>query len=359
MRQALLAAAALCLAASTTAAAKDYILTGVKPDKLVLIDAEARTVEKVVTIPDGAPGQFTIVPSPDGKIAYALVDRWESVAGIDLDTGEQVFRVKPSSEEERVKIITFTLSPDGKELFTFESPVRLLADEYQVQPTRISVWDTGAEPGAPPLRTFDAPRRTALLAMSDDGSRLYVVSWDIYVLDPRTGEEIGRHRLRTWERENYSEPDVLDFWPQWEVAGMFSTPTYSVRTDMSLEDPAAYKTSLATLDLATDEFKVIDFENTAVIIFSTVVNPVRSNEVYGVYTTLSKIDKDEGSVVNRVDLDHTYYAINISSDGSEIYVAGTMDDIAIYDTETLEQKGKIMMPDGADMALASIRMLQR
>jgi quinohemoprotein amine dehydrogenase beta subunit len=240
-----------------------------------------------------------------------------------------------------------------------QSPVRLLPGEYQVQPTRIAVYDTASGVGAEPVRTFEVPRRIGMLMMSNDGSKLYALSWDIYVLDPQTGEEIGRHPLRTWERENYSAPDVLDAWPQWDATDIFSSPYFAVRTDLDPNDGAAYKTGLVTLDLETGAFETKDFEDTAVIIFSTVVNPVRRNEAYGVYTTLSKIDREQGELLERIELDHTYYAINVASDGSELYVGGTMNDIAVYDTETLEQLGKIEMPDGGDQVLASLRLIQR
>ena len=104
--------------------------------------------------------------------------------------------------------------------------------------------------------------------VSKDGSRLYAVSWDIYILDPKTGQEIGRRALRTWDRPYFSEPDVLDVWPQWEATDIFSTLYYTIRTDLSADDPAAYKTGLATLDLKTDEFKLIDFEHSSALIFS-------------------------------------------------------------------------------------------
>jgi hypothetical protein len=42
-----------------------------------------------------------------------------------------------------------------------------------------------------------------------------------------------------------------------------------------------------------------------------------------------------------------------------VYVGGTMSDIAVYDAKTFEQLGKIAMPDGADQALASLRLIQR
>ena len=357
----LLALAGLALAlGAAPAEAKDFLLTAVKPDLLVLVDPAARKVVKTCTMPEAGTGALTITPSPDGKVAYVIVNRWESVTGIDIDSCNQVFRADLSSSDERVKA-TFgmDISPDGKELFVFESPVKLLLGEMQVQPTRIAVFDPAAGTAAKPLRSFEAPRRTALLMLSKDGAKLYAVSWDIYVLDPKTGAEIGRHPLRTWDRPKFSEPDVLDVWPQWETTDIFSTLYYTVRTDLSPDDPAAYKTGLATLDLKTDEFKLVDFENTSALIFSSVINPKRPNEAYGVYTTLSKIDREHGAVLDRIDLDHTYYNINIASDGSELYVGGTMSDIGVYDTKTFKKLGQIDMPDGRDQALASLRLIQR
>jgi hypothetical protein len=67
----------------------------------------------------------------------------------------------------------------------------------------------------------------------------------------------------------------------------------------------------------------------------------------------------QGKLLNRVDLDHTYYAINISGDGKEVYVGGTMDDIGVYDSNTLEKIDSIKIPSGNDMALASLRMINR
>jgi quinohemoprotein amine dehydrogenase beta subunit len=356
-------AALSCLSVAAGAApalAKDYLLTAAKPDKLVMVDPAARKVEKTCDLPDPGTGVLTIVPSPDASTAYMILNHWESVSGIDLDTCEQVFRADFSSGDERVKA-TFgmDISPDGSELFVFQSPVRLLPGEYQVQPTRIAVYDTAGGIGAEPVRTFEAPRRVAILAMSNDGTKLYAVGWDIYVLDPETGEITDTLPIRHWDRPNYAEPDVLGVWPQWDATDIYTNPYFAVRTDLDAEDPAAYKTGLLSLDLETGAFETKDFEDTDVIIFSTVVNPVREDEVYGVYTTLSKIDREEGAVLERIDLDHTYYAVNVASDGSELYVGGTMSDIAVYDTETFEQLGRIEMPGGADQALASLRLIQR
>ncbi len=359
IKKALVLAFAGAMIAPVTALCADFILTGQKPDKLVLVDAKARAVAKTMTVPNAGPGLLTITPSKDGKRAYSIVNRWESVSGIDLDSGEQVFRADFSSGENRVKaMFGMDVSPDGKELFVFLSPVKLGLGEYRVGETHIAVYNTADGVGAKPVRTFPAPRRTAILTVSDDGSKLYAIGWDVVVMDPKSGAEIGRHRMRTWGRENRTEPDILDVWPQWEQASMFSTPYFTVRTDKAADDPAAYALGMLTLDLKNDEFVMQEYENFTAIIFSTVVNPVRRNEVYGVYTQLSKIDIEKDKLVERVDLPHTYYAINVSSDGSELYVGGTMNDIGVYDTKTLKLIDSIELP-GGDMALASLRMTQR
>lgn len=340
--------------------AKDYLLTGLKPNHLALVDAKARTVEKIYEIPDAAPGPLTITPSPDGQRAYVIVNRWESVSGIDLNTGKEVFRADFSQGDTRIKgMFGMDISPDGKELAVFQSPVKLGLGEYEVQDTYIAIYDPEAGIGAKPVRTLKAPRRTAILAYSNDGSKLYAIGWDITALDPKTGDVLGVHKVRTWERPGYGSPDVLDVWPQWEQADMFSTPYFAVRTDVDPGDPTAYKTGLLRLDLETDQFEYKDFEDTSVVIFSSVVNPVRRNEMYLVYTQLTKVDFDKPAIDQRINLDHTYYSVNVSSDGSEVYVGGTMNDIAVYSTDTLERLGTIEFESGADQALASLRVIQR
>ena len=141
-------AAVSCLsmvaAGAAPSLAKDYLLTGAKPDKLVLVDPAARKVEKACTVPDTGTGILTVVPAPDASTAYVIVNHWESVSGIDLDSCEQVFRADFSSGDERVKApFGMDISPDGRELFVIQSPVRLGLGEYEVQPTRIAVYDTG------------------------------------------------------------------------------------------------------------------------------------------------------------------------------------------------------------------------
>lgn len=343
----------------TPAAAKDYLLAGVKPGKLVLVDAAARKVERTYELRDGAPGPASIAPSPDGKIAYVVVNRWESIVGIDLDGGNEVFRADCSAPPERVKALALEISPDGKELYVFQSPVELASDEYRVRDTRIAVYRTGDGIGAKPARVLPAPRRTSLLAFSRDGSKLYALSWDLFALDPASGKVLGRHDVRHWGRGGYGEPDVFDMWPQWEAAGILAAPYTVMRSDVPPTDPGASRTGLLTLDLASGNFAMDDFENTSKVIFSAVVNPVRRDEAFLVYSTLTKVDRRTHKILKRIDVDHTYYAINVSSDGREVYLGGTMDDIAVYSTDSLKRLGTISLPGGADQVLASLRLIRR
>jgi quinohemoprotein amine dehydrogenase beta subunit len=349
---------ALTLAAGA-ASAKDYLLAGIKPDKLVLVDPGARKVAQTFTIRDAAPGVGIITPAPDGKTAYAVVNRWESVAGIDLDSGKEVFRADLSAPPERVKAIAMDVSPDGKELFVYEVAAELGSDEYHAKDTRIAVYRTSDGTAAKPVRTFPAPRRTMLIALSTDGSKLYALSWDVVVLDPKTGKEIGREPVRKRVREGFGEPDVIDMWPQYETSGILITPYSIMRTNVPPTDPSAAQTGLMTLDLATGELQMKEFENFTKVIFSGVVNPVRRDEVYMVYATLTKLDRRTNRVVKRIDTDHTYYSMNIASDGHEIYLGGGMSDIGVYSTDSLKRLAVIPLPGGADQGVASLRLVRR
>ena len=80
---------------------------------------------------------------------------------------------------------------------------------------------------------------------------------------------------------------------------------------------------------------------------------------YGAYNFLSSFDLTEGKPIKRVPLPHSYYSVNVSSDGKTVWLGGALSDVAAYDAETLERKGEVRMPDGASISLASVRMFTR
>lgn len=338
---------------------KEYLVTANKPNSLHLIDTQSHKVVKSFPIPgDGAPGTLSV--SPDGSVAYVITNHMESIVGIDLDTGEQVFRADASYNDMRVKhMFAMTVSRDGSEIYSFQTPVQILPGEYQVQDTQIAVYKTDAGTDATPVRIFPAPRQIAVMAPSTDGKLIYCIGPSIYAIDVKSGEIVSEHPLREWGRPNYGVPDILAAWPHYEVANVLTAPYFVARTDKAPGAPDAYKTGLITIDLASGEVTTEDFENTSVLIFSTVLNPVNRDEAYGVYTQLTKIDRAEHRVSARIDMDHTFYAINISGDGKTLYLGGTMDDVVAYDAATLKQIWGVKLPGGGDQGLASLRVVRR
>ena len=264
-----------------------------------------------------------------------------------------------SSDDVRVATVAaMNVSADGKEIYVFQAPTRLKPAEYEIMDTRIAVYNTADGIGAKPVRTFPANRGIMILIGSPDGSKIYGFGWDIYTYDAQTGELLDTYPVRSWQRENYSQPDWVMMWPAINASGIYRTFVSSVRTDMSPENPQAYVTTMLTFDIATGKTSIKDVERGGPIIFAAATNPRRTNDVYAVYLQLDKIDARNGKIVKRIQMPHTYYNINTSSDGEEIYVGGTMGDIGVYLSKDLSHIGNIAIPGGADQSLGPIRLVQ-
>ncbi len=341
------------------AAAHDYRITGAKPDRLYVIDPVKERVISAFRIPGADDYVSIIVPSPDGKIAYVLVDEAQRIVGINLRTGREVFRADLSSPGERVKcLLAFAVTPDGKELIVYEYRTRLNIDSYTVLPPRFALFSTAGGLHAKPLRQFAAPRRIEMVLAKEDGRSFYALGFNLYEFSLRTGRLMEKRGILDWHRPNHSRPDMLAFWPVTEPTGTFTSPLYSMLTGPGTPRGGIPETSLMMLNLRTGQLQYHDFERTSAPIFSTVLSPNR-HWVFGAYTQLTKIDTRHWDVVGRVDLAHTYYSVNISSNGKEVYVGGTMCDIAIYDARNLKRKGDIHLPGCGDQSVATLRVIHR
>ena len=340
--------------AGSDAQARDLIVTGAKPDKLFVIDATTRTVRAEHHIP-GANGLiYTILVSPDERTAYVLVDKMERVVGIDLKSGREVFRADLSTPLERVKsFFALALTPDGKELIVYELPTELKPSEYVVQEPRFAVYRTDAGLAAKPARSFPAPRRVHLMFVRPDGKSFYAIGFDLYEFDVRTGKLLETRGIQKWAMADHAQPDLLAFWPVTEPSGVFSSPVYS---DMKKDGETVPMTALMQLDIKTGALAYHDFEPLTALIFSTTMSPDRKY-AYGVYTTLAKIDVEGHKLDKRVPLDHTFYAVNVSSDGREVYIGGTTCDVGFYDAATLEKRTILKLPGCTDQAIASLRVI--
>lgn len=356
MKRTLVLAAAL--AAATPTMAKDLLVTIAKPSNLYVFDAAERSL--VNDCPMGVEMSPAVIQmSPDGKVAYALVNRWQDVIGINIETCEKVFYASQSEGDiTRRSIGSLAVSPDGAEVYTIRNPTRHLPDRYEVLEPEFAVFDASAGTEAKPVRTYPAPRRSTVMTAGDDG-QVYIGGHDIFAFNPADGAMDVAIPNASWDRPTYSPPDVLAFWPIGRQNDEFLLMyTAAVFTDEKQEELADFVWGFSSVDLSTGETEIQDFASLEVLMFSGVRDPNADNLLYGVYTQLSKHDVDKRELVKRVDLPHTYYVIQISSDGKEVYVGGTNDDIGVYDAETLERIGEMIVPSGGDMGTATMQIVQ-
>nr|WP_010395463.1 quinohemoprotein amine dehydrogenase subunit beta [Paracoccus sp. TRP] len=356
MRKTLLSLASAAALMSWPALAHDYILAPARPDKLVVVDTEKMAVEKVITIKDAGPTPMVPMVAPGGRIAYATINKSESLVKIDLTTGETLGRIDLSTPEERVKsLFGAALSPDGSTLAIYESPVRLELTHFEVQPTRVALYDAET---LERRKVFEAPRQITMLAWARDGSKLYGLGRDMHVMDPEAGKLVESLPIQGWEPDSYTQPDVLAVWNQHESSGVMATPFYTARKDIDPSDPSAYRTGLLTMDLETGEMAMREVRIMDVFYFSTAVNPAR-NRAFGTYNVLESFDLEKNVSLRRVALPHSYYSVNVSTDGKTVWLGGALGDLAAYDADTLEKKGQIDLPGNASMSLASVRLFTR
>lgn len=349
----------ITLLTASSALAGDYLLTVTRPNSLHMFDLAARKLVRTYPLPgDGLPS--TISVPADGKVAYVLTNHNESVVGIDLDSGQQVFRADMSTSDERVKSMQgMTVTRDGSKLYVYQIPTRMKRNEFVSLDTRIAVYNTADGIGAKPVKTFPAPRRISVLAPTANSDRVVGLGWDIYVFDAKAGKIDKTHPLRNWKREGIGEPDILNLWNLYGQAQVLSSPYYVAKTDVDPASPEAFKVGMLTFDLKTETLSYAEIANAETGIFSSVVNPMKHTEIFAVMNQLFRADLVKKEFVQHVNLDRTYYAINISSDGKEVYVGGATDKVVVYDTATLTKQAEIVMPEGADQSLASMLVIQR
>ena len=348
----LLAAFGLARAAAPT---KDLLVTAAKPDRLFIIDAATRSVRAEYHVPGAEGGIATIVISPDQRTAYTLVDRMERIVGIDLGSGREVFRADLSTPGERVKdFFALAITPDGKELIAYELPTLLKPSEYVVEEPRFAVFRTTAGLEAKAVRSFPAPRRIHMLLIRPNGRSFYALGFDLYEYDLSSGKLLGTRGIQQWQIPDHAQPDLLAFWPVTEPTGIFTSPIY---TEVKNGTESTPTTAMMSLDLKSGDLSYFDFEPLSALIFSTILSPDRKH-AYGVYTTLTSVDMAGHRLAKRVPLEHTFYDVNVSSDGREIYLAGTNCDVGFYDSASLEKKAILKLPGCGDQVLSTLRVIR-
>jgi hypothetical protein len=221
----------------------------------------------------------------------------------------------------------------------YELPTKLLPAEYVVEEPRFAVYRTNAGLAAKPYRSFPAPRRVHMLLMRPSGQSFYAVGFDLHEYDLKSGKLIETRGIQRWALADHSQPDLLAF------------------SELKKGAETIPMTALMSLDLKSGDLTYADFEPLSALIFSTVLSPDRKH-AYGVYTTLTSIDVEGHRLEKRVPLDHTFYAVNLSTDGREIFTGGTECDVGFYDAASLDKKAVLKLPGCADQATATLRVIR-
>jgi quinohemoprotein amine dehydrogenase beta subunit len=360
------AAFALGLAASFTAGAqalapgKEYMVVTNHPGKLHVIDLAAERVMKTCDLP-GAYGPAVTQISPDKRTAYVVNNHFGDIYGIELDTCKVTFQAAMSqAPNERAKsIFSIALSADGAELYTVQVPTILHKDRYEVKPARLAVYSTRAGLNAKPIRMLPVPRQISVMQAGADGT-LYMAGADIYKMNVRTGKIDVAIPTRNWQRPLYAPPDVLNAWPMQTPTRDFTLLYTTAKfQDESFDmDTAEWIYGYVNVNLDTGETETVDFAELVEIYFTGMLSPKDRNIIYGVLNRLTKYDVREKKLLAHAELDHSYYAVTLNPAGSKVYLAGTLNDVAIFDAEDLKPLGKIQLP-GGDMALTTPQIFIR
>lgn len=334
------------------------MVTVSRPNILNLLDLYTNELVRQCKLPVRmAPG--TVVVNPQGDIAYMLAGGFSNVYGITLDNCELIFSSQQSSGSVRVKSMSsIALSPDGQKIYTHQNRVKLLRDHYEMLAPQVAVFDASAGLDASPVRSFDAPRQITTMA-TDAAGALYLSGPDIYRMDVTTGEYEVALRSRSLEDPVYSQRDVLSVWPLGEVNGelirIFTTARYKGENG-DLEN-ADWVLGYERVDLETGVTDDQVFGPLEVVLFTAMRRPGHLDKVYAVLNELKEFDAAQQSMLRSVDLEHTYYCINFSTDGSKIYLSGALSDVAVYDANTLEKLANIQL--SGDMGVSNSYIFHR
>ena len=360
----LLALAATANAADTAPMAplagdRDYALTVSRPNNMILVDLKEQKVVRNCRL-NGNAAPIAIIPSSDNTIGFVITDYAQSVNAYDLETCKQVFHASFSTETTQGKSLTaLAISRDDKQVYVVANQTEMQSDRYIVRDPLFMVFNTADGMNAKAVRTYKVPRQITVMSTADDGS-VFISGSQIYKMDPNTGDYTVAQQVLGWNRKGFSDPDSQATYPigqtTRELTVLYAADKYNDGVTPSDDDDWVW--GMTRVDLKTGKITQADFAPYETLMFSIATNPKDSNIAYGVLTDLSMFDLKEQKLLKRVDIDHSYYSVNLSSDGSKVYLGSCLNDIAVYDAKSLAKLGNIKLPAG-DMGTASFHVFHR
>ena len=153
---------------------------------------------------------------------------------------------------------------------------------------------------------------------------------------------------------------MLYLWPQERPQGTLNLFYTAARFKDEKQDLATADNvyGLIDINLKDGRTEVLDFGPVTEVYFSGARSPTDPNLVFGVLNRLAKYDLRQQKLLQAAELDHSYYCMVIDKAGKKLYLGGTVNDIAIYDTASLQKQKTIRIP-GGDMSISSLQLFTR
>lgn len=338
---------------------RDYAVAVTRPNNLFVVDLkEEKVVRNCKLNGDAAP--IGIVLSPDNSVGYVITDYAESINGYDLESCKQVFHASVSTAQTQGKSLSaLAVSMDNKQVYAIANQTLIGKDHYEVKDPLFMVFNTEDGLNAKAVKTTKAPRQITVMSTADDGS-IYVAGSQIYKVDPKVGDFKIAKKLLGWNRKGYSNPDSAATYPIGQTTRELTVlyTTYKFKDKTENYDTADCFWGITRIDLKTGKITQTEYNPYETMMFSAMTNPKDSNILYGVLTDLNKFDIKKKKLIKRADVDHSYYSLGLASDGKKLYLGSTLNDIAVYDADTLDKLGNIKLPAG-DMGTASFHVFHR
>lgn len=320
--------------AASAAAAKDYIFAPVS-NALQIIDCDTDTVVK--TVPAYNDYIVNSVPSADGKRYY--LNAFHTIYVFDTATHQLVDAFRLSAELNRVTVLGFAVSEDGRKLYLSTSIVKKKQNvpKLDVLPPQLLIFDVATRQVT---TTFEIPYGVmGVVSLRNDPDKAILIGLDIHSIDLKTGKlELVMPLLNV--PKDKEPANSLVVWNSMSPGdhGIFTNPYYT---------PSGM--GYFIIDRNTGKLSTLEGETTH-LMYSTVVSPDRKY-LYGVMDDLIKVDMETGKTVKSVPVETgTSYAVSITSDGRKVYVGPSGPEISVYDAETLNRLG--IIPLEADGVVA-------
>lgn len=332
---------ALLAAAQAQTPAEMFVLS-IHPRSLLLFDAGREQIVGEIQTRGHNPRE--VVPSPDGKFLYVTTEGRAHLEVVNLQsrTVDRIFDLAPRGY--RLTIYGVTINQAGDRLYVHVKPVQEMADEYKVDPPQI--WSVDLATGK--TRTItQVPEGVAGLFLTRDQKRLVAWGRDLYTIDIAQGRITDTFPLLTRRQPDHGPLNTLAIFIQYEQSQIMSFPYYTT-------DPLTRKDlfGLANLDVDSGKMELIEL-GPAIPLYSAVVSPNRKR-AYAVMNQLVVVDLEARRILQTQDLPRTSYVVNISRDGSKLYVSGAAPFIRVYDTSTMQLVKTLELPGDASIALRAL-----